>query len=659
MAGDHPLDRLQATLRGLAQGVDPARLLSEALAGAAGAAKAREGIVVRVGNAALSVVSSTGSPGQYLADAARDAVTTERQVRRRDPSSSLLAAAEPIRAGGRVVGAIAVGGPIHAVDPGSLSLYADAAALVLSRQPSAAVGAGVSEVVDALSLVASSLDSATAMGHVFDAAGRLFGSSSGFLALADGPSTRIAAYRGVEQDRLVAASRQPEFKALLVPGPMRVDSPTQPAVAALTRLGEFAVGLPLAVDGDVLGRLILFVAEPPDPGRAQLLTGFACNVSLSLRAAALCRRIEDHEEQLTSTVHAMANPIVVVDEAGRILELNGAACELFRLSAAFEVGQPVAAKLGHSGLEAMLGPSASDGGQEVVLPGPNDAEPRVYRASVRRMRSGDGRALGRVLVLDDLTSERQADAIKADFVAVIGHELRTPLTVMKGYVHTLVKRHDTLSEEKRSQALGAVQANLVRLERLIEDLLFISSVEQRRLKVDLQTHDVGALLAERVAAKPAEPDNGLDQRVVVRAPRRPVEMLLDSAKFDQVLHHLLDNALKYSEGEVVVELVDNGDEIEVSVTDSGPGIYSGDVPQLFERFRQLDGSSTRKHGGVGIGLYLCRRVVEALGGRIWCDSRLGVGSRFAFTLPKDGPSQSSAGAGSAGSGAAVGSRAVG
>jgi PAS domain S-box-containing protein len=643
---DPAFERLQSTLRGLAFGADPTRLLHEAMAGALAACKGHDAAVFRVVNGAVQSVASSGSAGAYIAEAGRDAIGTERMVRRRDPNSNVVAAAEPIRSGSKVLGALVVGGPLNTLEVAPLSLFADACALVLLRQPTASPAAGLPDVLDTLSDVAASLDAGTTMAHIFDAAARLFGATSGFVALADSGTTRIASYRALEQERLVAASRLAEFKALLAPGDLRVDSPANPAVAHLTRLGEFAASLPLATDGEVLGRLVLFLAEPPDAGRARLLTSFARNVALSLRAADLCRRIEDHEEQLTSMVHAMANPVVVVDEAGRVLELNGAACELFRLSAAFEVDQPVAGKLGQADLEAMLAPDATDGGAEVVLAGSNDGEPRVYRATVRRMRAADGRALGRVLVLDDLTSERQADAVKADFVAVIGHELRTPLTVMKGYVHTLVKRGDTLSDEKRAQALAAVSANLSRLERLIEDLLFISAVEQRRCKLDLETHDIGALLDEKEG-----------ERVSVRKPRRPIEMLVDAGKLEQVLHHLLDNALKYSEGQVVLELVDKGDEVEVSVTDSGPGIYSGDVPQLFERFRQLDGTSTRQHGGVGIGLYLSRRVVEALGGRIWCDSRLGVGSRFAFVLPKDGPAD--APAVSAGSPAAVRSPAAG
>ena len=86
-----------------------------------------------------------------------------------------------------------------------------------------------------------------------------------------------------------------------------------------------------------------------------------------------------------------------------------------------------------------------------------------------------------------------------------------------------------------------------------------------------------------------------------------------------------------------MHVADEDDRVVVSVVDEGPGIFSGDVPQLFERFRQLDGSSTRAAGGTGLGLYICRRLVELHGGRIWCDSRLGVGSCFAFAVPKLGP----------------------
>src|SRR4051812_6965953 len=116
VATDAMMERLQATLRGLAFGADPTRLLHEALAGAMAATKGREGVLMRLANGSLQSVASTGSAGQYLADAARDAVTSERPVRRRDTESGLIAAAEPIRAGSRVLGVLAIGGPLSGFD---------------------------------------------------------------------------------------------------------------------------------------------------------------------------------------------------------------------------------------------------------------------------------------------------------------------------------------------------------------------------------------------------------------------------------------------------------------------------------------------------------------------------------------------------------------
>ena len=613
-------------LRGLAAGADPARLLSDVLAGTLSATGGREGLVLRTNLDRATVVATTGDVSDHLRETAQAAVTSDRLQRRSDAATGEVAVAEPLRAGGRVVGALAVAGSMKRLDPALLPLYGDAATLVLDRRSPASNGE-LPEVLRTLAALGSDVDTYAVLSRIFDAAQQLFGAASGFCALFDGTSVRVGHYRGIDHDRLLSASRHPEFKALLTRDQVHVEPANHPVVAQLARLGETAVCAPLVADGRKVGHLVLLFPTAPDATRMAVLSAFAVHAASCLRSAELYRRIGEHEEQLAGIVHSMPNPVVVVDEDGRLVEVNGAAGELFRMATTFEDGLPVTGRLGNAVLEGMLtgGPgSAADNQEAEVVIGAE--ERRVYRANVRRVRAASGRTMGRVLVLDDLTGARQVDALKADFVAVIGHELRTPLTVMKGYLFTLIKRWQTLPDEKREDALGALHANVTRLERLIEDLLFMSSIEQRRCKVDLELHDLGGLL-EGVAG----------DRVVVRRPRRPVELELDKAKVEQVVNHLLDNALKYSasEAEVVVELVDHGGEVEVSVSDAGPGIYSGDIPQLFERFRQLDGTSTRAHGGVGIGLYLCKRIVDALGGRIWCESRLGVGSRFAFTLPKD------------------------
>jgi signal transduction histidine kinase len=247
---------------------------------------------------------------------------------------------------------------------------------------------------------------------------------------------------------------------------------------------------------------------------------------------------------------------------------------------------------------------------------------------VRRVHSAEGRVLGRIMVLDDITTEREAAQIKADLVAVMGHELRTPLTIIKGYVRTLLRKGDEIDDKARSMALTALDTNTERLERLIEDLLLMSAIETSKPRLHLEPIDVAGVAAERVT-----------DRIQVRRPRGELVVQVDRPKLDQILNHLLDNAVKYSEGVVVLDVTDKGEDVEIAVTDSGPGIFSGDIPLLFERFQQLDGTSTRAHGGTGIGLYICRRLVEALGGRLWCESRLGVGSRFAFTIPKDQPAE--------------------
>jgi len=131
------------------------------------------------------------------------------------------------------------------------------------------------------------------------------------------------------------------------------------------------------------------------------------------------------------------------------------------------------------------------------------------------------------------------------------------------------------------------------------------------------------MVAARRAADP-------DRDVTVTAPAR-LDVSVDRRLFERVIDPLIDNALRYSDGPVAVEVADRGEAFEVAVVDAGPGIFSGDIPGLFERFHPLDGSPARR--GAGVSLYTGRRLAELMGGRLWCDSRLGVGSRFAVRLP--------------------------
>ncbi|MDQ3145361.1 MAG: ATP-binding protein [Actinomycetota bacterium] len=195
--------------------------------------------------------------------------------------------------------------------------------------------------------------------------------------------------------------------------------------------------------------------------------------------------------------------------------------------------------------------------------------------------------------------------------------------MVKGAVRTLARRGTSIDPAALERTLDALGRNVGRLERLVEDLLFVSAVETGRTSLRIEPDDLGALVAM------LEGD-----RITVSRPKRALVVGYDRPKIGHALYHLVDNALKYSDAGVEIEVLDRDDEVEVAVIDRGPGIFSGDVPTLFRRFRQLDATSTRGHGGTGIGLYIARRIVEAHGGRIWCESRLGHGSRFAFALPK-------------------------
>lgn len=237
----------------------------------------------------------------------------------------------------------------------------------------------------------------------------------------------------------------------------------------------------------------------------------------------------------------------------------------------------------------------------------------------------------------------ELNQLKANFVANISHELRTPLTHLKGYHELLMSGDLGTLNETQLHALRTMQRAIERLERLIEDLILFSTTERGNLPVTIQPIDLCVLcrnLVEQVSPR------ARDQRLYLEL-RCPIESELfvygDWEKIGWVIHQLLDNAIKFTPagGQIVLAIDLMNEHVEVSVTDTGIGIPANRIQELFEPFHQLDGSSTRRYGGTGLGLSLAQKIIEAHNSVISVTSELGRGSRFSFllrrVLPQDRP----------------------
>jgi signal transduction histidine kinase len=227
--------------------------------------------------------------------------------------------------------------------------------------------------------------------------------------------------------------------------------------------------------------------------------------------------------------------------------------------------------------------------------------------------------------------QRELDRLKEDFVAVVSHELRTPLATVYGGVETLQRR--SLPDEARARLFAVIRQEATRLAKLVDDVLWASRLDARR-EPNVETHfDAPTLIAEVVAAARETAPVNLELAVAVDQPLRRVAADRDHTQ--RVLANLIENAVKYSPdgGTVTVGATTSGDSVRFTVRDEGIGIPAGERERVFEKFTRLDPQMTRGIGGTGLGLYICKQLVENMRGRIWVEAAPGRGSVFAFELP--------------------------
>ncbi len=227
---------------------------------------------------------------------------------------------------------------------------------------------------------------------------------------------------------------------------------------------------------------------------------------------------------------------------------------------------------------------------------------------------------------------READRLKSELLSNVSHELRTPLASVKGYSSFLLGAWDKISDEERRDFVHEIDQASDRLRDLINNLLDLSRLESGGLSIRKEPIDLAPLVNTALT----DIQRKARRHHFAQELAQPLPLVeADPRHIQQVLDNLLDNAVKYSrEGtEIALRCELKNQELAISVRDQGIGISAENLEKIFDRFYRVDLGSVRKAGGAGLGLSICRRIVEAHGGRIWAESTPGQGSTFTFTLP--------------------------
>jgi len=383
-------------------------------------------------------------------------------------------------------------------------------------------------------------------------------------------------------------------------------------------------------------------------GTTQSLTILIQDVTEQVRAKreieALAQLMEERSARQDSIIASMTDALWVYDASGLVVDVNPAAVSMFGLGSrreAIDRGSLYEFSLRYPDgrvvpmeempyIRALRGEIVPDYlavGRHLITG--KDIDLSIATAPIQ---SG-GNVVGAVLVMRDITGLQELDRKKDEFLSVASHELRTPLTTIKGYTQLLAQTINDISREDRVTYLSAVLGEIDRMMGLISELLDVSRIETNRLQLHPQSVNWLQFLEKQASAFRVQ---NRGRRINFLPKIGETALHVDPDRIRQVVDNLLSNALKYSPDgsdiDVVVE--ERPGSIATSFIDHGIGIPKDEVPQLFERFHRARNVSSRYYGGLGLGLYIAKAIIQAHGGTIRIQSEEGKGSTFTITLPR-------------------------
>ncbi|MFH1354622.1 MAG: ATP-binding protein [Candidatus Omnitrophota bacterium] len=361
---------------------------------------------------------------------------------------------------------------------------------------------------------------------------------------------------------------------------------------------------------------------------------------------------KEHKKMLSdkirsdSIIRHMADGLVVVDPQGKILMLNPAAEELLSVKKKDVLGGDLRKNIRDEHLMSFtkdLKPDVEGNlNKEIELVSTDESTKKVLRTSSAVIENQDGKTVGMVTILNDVTKQKELEKLKSNFVSHVSHELKTPLSVIKQSLSILNSEIAGSLNEDQKKFFSNSLNNLDRLRSLIADLLDAASIEAGKLKLKQELFDINQVVKGvlEFLNKWAMSKNIILEGKLLASKK---DLFIDKDRITQVITNLVGNAIKFTpEGGTVTVALKECDlaqdskqpAVEVSVSDTGIGIEEKDLGRIFNKFEQVNLVQPAGIVGTGLGLTIAKEIVQMHQGRIWVESKVGQGSKFLFLIPE-------------------------
>ena len=347
-------------------------------------------------------------------------------------------------------------------------------------------------------------------------------------------------------------------------------------------------------------------------------------------------QIAGRESGTQTILSAMEDGLLVVDARNRITLMNPTFQRLFELRDPV-VGVPLVEAVRHATLDQLIAETLLTGEAmrgELSLTDSRTHSERHIEVSAVPIKSADDEVTGAVVLFHDITELKQLDQIRRDFVANVSHELRTPLSILRGYIEVLFDEPQT-SREELTRILSIMERHSKRLQRLVDDLLSLAQLESSQAQLELSVVRMDELFNNLIRDW-KEKLAGKNLKIIVDLPSEALTLRADGTRLEEVLHNLLDNAVKFSpeNGEIRLRGTRYGSNVVLSVADTGIGISKEHLPRIFERFYRADKARSRELGGTGLGLAIVKHIAQLHRGRVEAETELGRGTTIRIVLPE-------------------------